>query len=207
MSEDRVSLSEDRHLLGVKNAAGDVIRAKSPNLKKAMGKLGIMKEDLVPPLRETFAEECKRDGVSIPDVIQKRWEVMEQRRLNEIDEVVQKARLSFTQAHRKITFCFLRSSVWASAALAQAPDTRPVNSLRVRLPRETEIKRRGRGFGRAAGHSCRSRRPEPSAAPARAAGDLRQGQRPYSVRLEGRERPAALRPGNCLALVPGGAVA
>ena len=90
MSEDRVSLSEDRHLLGVKNAAGDVIRAKSPNLKKAMGKLGIMKEDLVPPLRETFAEECKRDGVSIPDVIQKRWEVMEQRRLNEIDEVVQK---------------------------------------------------------------------------------------------------------------------
>lgn len=133
MSEDRVSLSEDRHLLGVKNAAGDVIRAKSPNLKKAMGKLGIMKEDLVPPLRETFAEECKRDGVSIPDVIQKRWEVMEQRRLNEIDEVVQKARLSFTQAHRKITFCFLRSSLWASAALAQAPDTRPVNSLRVRL--------------------------------------------------------------------------
>ena len=100
-SEDRVELSEDRQLLGVKGSDGKLVRTKSPNLKKAMGKLGIMTDDLVPPLRETFNEECKRDGVTIPDVIQKRWEVMETRRLEEIDEVLQKRAKLIAAAAKK----------------------------------------------------------------------------------------------------------
>ena len=88
-SEERVELTEARELVGVRGADGEVVRASSPALKKAMGKLGIRKVDLVPPLRATFNEECRRDGVTIPDVMQKRWEVMERRRLDEIDEIFQ----------------------------------------------------------------------------------------------------------------------
>ena len=36
-SEDRVELSEDRQLLGLRDGDGSVVRCKSPNLKKAMG--------------------------------------------------------------------------------------------------------------------------------------------------------------------------
>ena len=88
-SEERVELTEERELVGLTDAHGQLVRASSPTLKKAMGKLGIRKVDLVPPLRATFDEECRRDGVTIPDVMQKRWEVMEQRRLDEIDEILQ----------------------------------------------------------------------------------------------------------------------
>ena len=36
-SEDRVELSENRQLLGLRDGDGSVVRCKSPNLKKAMG--------------------------------------------------------------------------------------------------------------------------------------------------------------------------
>ena len=39
-SEERVELTEERELLGLRDTGGQVVRAASPNLKKAMGKLG-----------------------------------------------------------------------------------------------------------------------------------------------------------------------
>ena len=36
-SEERVELSEERQLLGLRDGDGSVVRCSSPNLKKAMG--------------------------------------------------------------------------------------------------------------------------------------------------------------------------
>ena len=80
--QDRVRLTNDdrRALIGVVGQDGALVRIHSPNLIKAMGRQGITEGDLVPQTRKGFELACKKQGLDLKQIVDRRWVSQENER-------------------------------------------------------------------------------------------------------------------------------